>query len=78
MGFTTVFENYKKRRIQHFTCEASYVYILSGQKFIRNVKNGPFWRPETCGQTVLPDRSLLGPKIGRKYQNPKIQMRHFE
>ena len=24
--------------------EASYVYILSGQKFIKNVKNGRFWR----------------------------------
>ena len=24
--------------------EASYVYILSGQKLIKNSKNGPFWR----------------------------------
>ena len=24
--------------------EASYVYILSGQKFIEIAKNGPFWR----------------------------------
>ena len=24
--------------------EASYVYILSGQKFIENAKNGQFWR----------------------------------
>ena len=24
--------------------EASYVYILSAQKFIRNAKNGQFWR----------------------------------
>ena len=24
--------------------EASYVYILSGQKFIKNVKNSQFWR----------------------------------
>ena len=24
--------------------EASYVYILSGQKFIKNAENGPFWR----------------------------------
>ena len=23
--------------------EASYVYILSGQKLIENAKNGPFW-----------------------------------
>ena len=24
--------------------EASYVYILSGQKLLKNAKNGPFWR----------------------------------
>ena len=24
--------------------EASYAYILSGQKFIKNAKNSPFWR----------------------------------
>ena len=24
--------------------EASYVYILSGQKLIKNGKNAPFWR----------------------------------
>ena len=38
--------------------EASYVYILSGQKLIKNAKNGPFWRvfekPEACGQKELP------------------------
>ena len=28
----------------NITSEASYVYILSGQKFIKNAKNGPFWR----------------------------------
>ena len=39
--------------------EASYVYILSGQKFIKNAKKksilASFWKPEACGQTVLPD-----------------------
>ena len=52
--------------------EASYVYILNGQKLIKNAKIGPFWRvfekPEACGQTVLPDRT----KIGEKCQKPKI------
>ena len=24
--------------------EASYVYILSGQKLMKNAKKGPFWR----------------------------------
>ena len=47
--------------------EASYVYILSGQKLIKNAKNGPilasFCKPEAFGQTVLPERSVL---IGQK------------
>ena len=62
--------------------EASYVYILSGQKLIKNAKNGPFWRvfwkPEACGQTVLPDRSvLIGQKLVVNAKIAKIQMRHF-
>ena len=39
--------------------EASYVYILSGQKLLKNAKN----EPEACGQTVLPDWLVL---IGQK------------
>ena len=55
--------------------EASYVYILRGQKLIENAKNGPFWRvfekPEACGQTVLPARSVL---LGQKsVENAKIK-----
>ena len=35
-----------------------------------------FLKPEACGQTVLPDSSIL---IGQKLvENAKIQMRHFE
>ena len=31
-----------------------------------------FWKPEACGQTVLPDRSVLNwTKIGGKCQNSK-------
>ena len=37
-----MFENHRKSLIQH--CELRYVYILSGLKFIKNPKNGPFWR----------------------------------
>ena len=60
--------------------EASYVHILSGQKFIESHKwfilfLSSFWKPEVCGQTVLPDRSIL---IGSKLvENAKIQKRHF-
>ena len=47
--------------------EASYVYILSEQKFIRNGKNSQFrqvfLKAEACSQTLVPDRSLL---IGQK------------
>ena len=28
----------------NITSEASYVYILNGQKLIKNAKNDPFWR----------------------------------
>ena len=56
--------------------EASYVYILSGQK---SIKNGQFWRfwrffrkPEACGQTVLSDRSLL--KGQKLVENAKLQI----
>ena len=71
-----VFENHRQSLIQH--CEQSD--ILSGQKLIKNAKKksilASFWKPEACGQTVLPDRSVL---IGQKsVENAKIQMRHFE
>ena len=55
---------------------ASYVYIFSVQKFIKNAKNDQFWRlieyvPETCSQTVLPDRLI---SIGQKLvENAKIK-----
>ena len=55
--------------------EASNIYFLSWQKFIENAKNGQFWRvfgkPEACGQTVLPDRSILIEK--KNGANTKIE-----
>ena len=61
--------------------EASYVYILSGRKLIKNAKNGPFWRVfenlklavKQSYQTSQFNRS----NIGGKCQTLKIQMRHF-
>ena len=55
--------------------EASYVYVLSGQKFIRNAQKrtnfSEFLKTEGCGQTVLPDKSF---SIGQKLlENAKIQ-----
>ena len=56
--------------------EASYIYILSGQKLIKNTKRqkcfilASFWKPEVYGQTVLPDRSILiGQKLVEKAKN---------
>ena len=64
-----MFENHRKNLIQH--CERSAHYF----EFIKIAKKVP----EACGQTVLPDISLLiGQKNGGKYQNSKIQTRHFE
>ena len=34
-----------------------------------------FWKPEACGQTVLPDRSLL--KEQKLVENAKIQKSYF-
>ena len=42
--------------------EASYVFILCVQKFIKIAKNSPIlpssWKPEACDQRVLPDRKF--------------------
>ena len=38
-----VFENHRKVSF-NIASEAGYVYILSGQKVIKNAKNGQFWR----------------------------------
>ena len=35
-----------------------------------------FGKPEACGQTVLPDRSIF---VGQKLEdNAKIELQHFE
>ena len=67
-----MFENHRKSLI---VSAANYVCILSGQKLIKNAKKwsilASFWKPEACGQTVLPDRSVL---IGQKLvENAKMQ-----
>ena len=56
--------------------EASYVYILSGQKLIKNAILASFWKPEACGQTVLPDRSILkGQKLVENAKNSNTTFR---
>ena len=53
---------------------------MSAQTFIKKCQKwsnlASFWKPKACGQTELPDISVL---IGQKLvENAKIQMRHFE
>ena len=63
------------RKSLNIASEASYVYILSGQKLIKNAKNGPFWREfenlklavKQCYQT---GQFLIGQKL---VENAKIQ-----
>ena len=52
--------------------EANYVYIIP-----KIVNLASFWKSEACGQTVLPDRSLLiSQKLVENAKMAKIQMRH--
>ena len=75
----TVFENQRKVS-SNMASKARYVYILSGQKFIKNAKNSQHWRffknLKLAGVTrqVTFNRT----KNYGKCQNWKIQMRHFE
>ena len=55
--------------------EATYVYILSGQKLIKNAKKCSIWR---VFKNVKPEVKQCYQMIGQKLsKNAKIQMRHF-
>ena len=60
-SYGTVFENHRKSLIQH--CERSKLCLHFGWKVHWKGQKwsilASFWKPEACGQTVLPDRSLL-------------------
>ena len=77
----TVFENNRKV-LFYIASDASYVYILIGQKLIENTKKtnmASFWKSKAFDQTVLPDRSLsIGQTLvtgGQCYF--RTEMRHF-
>ena len=71
MRYQTQWLKIAKKVSFNIASEASYVYILSIQKFIKNAKNGQFGEPEVCGHTVLPDRSI---SIGQKLvENANIE-----
>ena len=52
-------EYVSKCQFCNIASEASYVYILFGQKFIKNGQNGEFCQTEATCLTVLPDRPHL-------------------
>ena len=62
--------------------EASYVYMLRGQKFKKMPKMvnfDEFLKSEGCGQnSVTRQVTFNRTKTGRKCQNFKFQMRHFD
>ena len=62
----TVFENHRKSLIQYCErCELRlhFEWTIVDQKCQKLPILASFWKPEACGQTVLPDRSVL---IGQK------------
>ena len=68
-----MFENHRKSLIQH--CERSELRLHF--EWTKVNWNCPKWsilasfrKPEACGQTVLPDMSVL---IGQKLENAKIE-----
>ena len=69
-----MFESHKKSLIQH--CERSELRLhFEWTKVIENAKNSQFWqvfnKPDTFGQIVLPDMSIL---IGQKLmKNAKFE-----
>ena len=53
---------------------------IEKMNLLKNAKNSQFWRvikkrPKTCGQTVLPDRSINSTNMGGKRQifNPTFR-----
>ena len=71
---STVFENHRKSLIQH--CERSELrlqieWTIVNYKCQKWSILASFWKPEACGPTVLPDRSIL---IGQIWWNmPKFK-----
>ena len=62
----TVFENHRKSLISTLRAKRARLTFWvdkSSSKMPKTANLVSFWKPEACGQTVLPDRSLL---IGQK------------
>ena len=64
----------EKGRIQH--CERSELRLhFEWTKVYQKIVNfGDFWKPEACGQTVLPDRPVRSILLAQKWvENVKIE-----
>ena len=67
---------WKSHKKSHSTLWAKRAMLTIWLKMLKVVNLASFWKPEACGETVLPDRSN---SIRQKLvENAKIQMRHFE
>ena len=64
----------KEKVLFNIASIASYVYILTRQKFINNTKNGEL---KIEPNSVTRQFNINRTKIGGKCQNSKLQMRHF-
>ena len=80
-----MFENHRKSLIQH--CERSELRLhFEWTKVNSNCQKwsiwASFWKPEACGQTVLPDRSvLMGQKLVENAKTKKFKcdiLRNFQ
>ena len=70
--YHTMFENHRKSLIQLQHCDRSELSLHFEKTKGKNIPSqfGEFWKLEACGQTELPDRSIL---IGQKSgENAKI------
>ena len=58
---TTVFENHRKSLIPHFEQSKlclHFEWTKVNQRCPKRSILASFWKPEACGQTVLPDKSI--------------------
>ena len=66
-----MFENHRKSSIQYCEINLHFEWTKDYQKCQKWSILARFWKTETCGQTVVPDMSLL---IGQKLvENTKIE-----
>ena len=80
-GKGTVFENHRKSVIQpseRRELRLHFAWTKVNKKCQKWSILASFWKPEACGQTMLPDRSvLIGQKLVENAENAKIQMCHI-